>query len=232
MMHLPFTLEKKYLILFIFGVVLFIDHSRSLAQAEPQLLVTWKASGHVPPNYTGKVLATKNSGITVSFDLVEQGRILDLSKQTISWYVNSRIVTQGIGMHTALFYPSRSSLSENFYLRVEVPYKKTKLLYSVAIPLARPEAVLEWQSPVKQFSPHAPFTVRALPYFFNVGSAKSLSFEWSANGIPSSGTESPDLLTVTSNAPTTLSLSIIGTPAASGELPEGARASLSLTPLQ
>ncbi len=52
------------------------------AQAQttgPQLMVTWKARTYAPPGFDGKIMPTANSAITASVELIDGGKIIDLS---------------------------------------------------------------------------------------------------------------------------------------------------------
>jgi hypothetical protein len=199
------------------------------AQTEPNILITWKATGYAPSSYVGKILPTKNSQITVSFNLISQGKIVDLSKLDISWNINSSVIAQGAGLQTITFTPPRY-LSTRPYLRISIKRENaTALLYGIMIPITNPETIIEFPSAIKQIA-NSSFTVRALPYFFDVEEIKSLSFAWEVNGKAPLGNESPDVLTVhaptSSLIPITIDLSV-----RSGSR-EGARGSLSLTSLQ
>ncbi|MDO8536931.1 MAG: hypothetical protein Q7R94_01650 [bacterium] len=171
----------------------------SAQTSEPQFLVTWRAQSYVPPWFGGKVLPGANSPITVSFDLVSQGKILDLTGQTIYWYANNGLLEGASGKQTATF--SAPAFAPNLVnLRIQMPnYKGNFLIKEIKIPVVAPEVVIETPYPAGSFfSPS--FSARGVPYFFNVASPLNLNFSWSVNGEPAQNAENPDKLDVTLNA--------------------------------
>ena len=71
-----------------------IDSGSILLATNPnfEYIISWRALNYVPANYKGKVLATDNSNIEISFDAVNQGKIVDLSKQKVEWRLNNNII--------------------------------------------------------------------------------------------------------------------------------------------
>jgi len=150
------------------------------AQATPQFLVSWQAESYVPSWYQGKVLATKGSAIKVSFELIDNGKIADLSKKKVRWYINDKLVqneNKGLGLKSYSFiaddYPGQDT-----EIRITiVDYKDEVLDKIIVIPIVSSEAVID-----------APYTNReiksgrnsffAYPFFFNIKDLNKLSFEW------------------------------------------------------
>jgi hypothetical protein len=183
--------------------------------SSPQFFLTWSTSGsYIPSSYQGKALPTYGSKITAEFDLVSpQGKPLDLSQQTIYWYLNDNLVGGGVGVQKVTFSPVGEAPS-NQDLRVTIPsYNGNYLVHEVRIPMVLPVAVILAPYPNGQFSQN-PLTLSAIPYFFNAPNASALSYAWSVNGQTASGAENPQSAVVTlpagtpSGTPVDLSLSI------------------------
>ena len=70
-------------------------HAQS-ANNGPQFLITWRATNsEVPSFYTGKIMPSYDSQIIAELALVSNGKVQDLSDQTIYWYLNDTLVGSG-----------------------------------------------------------------------------------------------------------------------------------------
>lgn len=158
------------------------------AQTAPQFMISWKADSYAPSWYQGKVFPTRGSRVEVAFELIDNGKIADISKSKIRWYVNDRLVLNeknGLGIKTHSFrvvdYPG-----QDVEVRiVVVDYKNGDQLSDlIIIPVAHSEAVID-----------APYAGRkignisndknsffAYPFFFNVLDLSKLSFNWAVDG--------------------------------------------------
>ena len=102
------TAAKIFLVLLpviIFAVVFggTIAHAQS---ATPQMVVTWQAYGsYVPPAYGGKALPNQESRLTASLELLSNGKLVDLSGQTIYWYLDDTLIDSGVGHQYIVFSP-------------------------------------------------------------------------------------------------------------------------------
>jgi hypothetical protein len=190
------TLFKKavplVIIIAAFGITLSIRPVHAQTAGGPQFLITWKTTGsYIPSFYKGKALPTYGSKITADVELVSPtGKVLDLSGQTIYWYLDDNLVGGGTGVQQVTFSPvgEAPSISD---LRVTLPsYNGNYLVQSVQIPMVLPEAVLYAPYPNGQFSQN-PLAVKAIPFFFNTPSASALSYTWGVNGQSGSNTENP-----------------------------------------
>jgi hypothetical protein len=187
--------------IFSLGLVLFYPAGISLTHAQtassPTFLVTWKAiNSYVPSFYRGKALPSYGSKITASLELISNGKVIDISGQTIYWYLNEVLVGGGTGVQQVTFSPF--GLPPNsLTLNVELPqYNGQYLTHSIQIPLVSPVSVIYAPYPNNTFSTN-PITLNALPYFFNTASAADLSYSWSVNGQTGTNTESPQEAQIT-----------------------------------
>ncbi|MBI4992415.1 MAG: hypothetical protein HZB99_04325 [Candidatus Harrisonbacteria bacterium] len=165
-------------ILFLVTIYYLLIIDNAFAQTTPQLLISWKALSYVPAGYQGKIFPTNNTPVEVGFDVIDNGKVINLSKSEISWELNGKFLTSGIGLKTARF----NSGSQEQAVRITVlDYKEQNLTSSVIIPSLRPEIMIESKLLNKKikFGKH---TLTALPYFFNAANSSELSFDWKING--------------------------------------------------
>lgn len=172
-------------------------HAQTTASS-PTFLVTWKTTGsYIPSFYVGKALPTYGSEITASLELISpQGKVLDLSGQTIYWYLDDNLIGGGAGVQQVTF-PPLGDAPNVADLRVTLPnYNGTYLVHAINIPMVLPEAVIDAPYPNGQFTQN-PLIVQSLPYFFNIPDPSDLSYAWSVNGQTGSNTENPEAAQIT-----------------------------------
>lgn len=175
-------------------------------QSEPKFWITWRAASYVPADFRGKVLPAANSPIVASFELVDGGRVVDLSNTTIYWYVDDELVASGRGIKRVEFRAPRFA-GGIIDLRVQIPnYKRTPddpgstILGAVEVPVARPEAVIDAAYPGGRFTGSS-VTVRGLPYFFLARSIADFVYSWNVNGSSPANAEDPEVLNIALNPP-------------------------------
>ena len=157
-------------------------------QTSPEFLISWKANTYVPADYQGKALATRGSQIEVAFELIDNGRIADVSSKEIRWFVNFNLADKGVGKQNFVFnhdpYSGRDAV-----IKIEViDYSDQRLKKTFTIPIAPTEVIIDT---VDQRN----FTAK--PYFFNVDGLVAIDFDWVVNGIKATEeTEKPDTLTL------------------------------------
>ncbi|HUX35720.1 MAG TPA: hypothetical protein VMV71_01655 [Candidatus Paceibacterota bacterium] len=226
-------MAKKILtILFLITLAGLPASSFAQTAASPVILLTWSSNTYVPPEFGGKIMPTANSTINASAELIDNGKIIDVSKQNVYWYQDNNYIDGGIGKQSISFKaPDFSGGSIN--LRVEFPdYSKGDQLKTVAIPIAKPEVVIESPLPGEKFS-SSPLTLEAQPYFFNVDSLSGLIFSWNVNGQSPSGAENPQVLNIkfdqTLQPQSTMSVSLSVQNATKGYESEAASKNIMLT---
>jgi hypothetical protein len=169
-------------------------------QTKPKFLITWQAKSYVPPQYKGKVLPGAGSQIIASVELVDGGKLVDLSRQIIYWYANDNFVGGGEGVQTTSFNAGDNA-PNTLSLRVQLPGYKNQnvlLIKTIEIPIAGPEVVIESPYPDGRFT-NSPVQLKGIPYFFNVASQSDLGFTWSVNGETPPNAENPADLVVNIN---------------------------------
>lgn len=178
-------------LVFSFSSVFAITNAHAQTATSPQFLVSWKTTGsYVPSFYTGKALPSYGSKITASFELVLNGKVLNLQDQTIYWYLDQILVGGGAGAQQVIFSPLGTP-PDSLSLQIVLPsYNGVYLTHTVQIPFVTPEAVIYAPYPNKAFSTN-PLSIKALPFFFNATSSSNLNFTWSVNGQAGSTNENP-----------------------------------------
>ena len=158
------------------------------SQTAPEFLITWKASPYVPSDYQGKILPTRESVINISFDVIDSGKIADLSRNEIRWKSGGKIINSGIGSKNSSFVISKIAVDE---LRINITILNSKgrdLNKSISIPIADPEVVIQQIGPA---------SFEAKPYFFNINNVSLLNFDWTANGEkPAGSPKNPNIVTI------------------------------------
>lgn len=172
---------------------LFAVHPNAVSAANEQVIVTWKTNSYVPPGYTGKALPTTRSSITARVSVLSGGKLINLSGQTIYWYLDGEYVDGGVGKSSVTVVPIGVA-PNTVSLRVSLPDFENELYESITVPIVRPQIALEVPTPNAKIS--AGITAIAYPYFFNAA-LKALRFGWSLNGTDPKNAENPNRLTIT-----------------------------------
>ncbi len=169
--------------------------AQTVAPSVPKLFLTWSSNTYAPPGFAGKIMPTASSQITASVELIDGGKIVDLSKQSVYWYGNNNFLSGGIGMQSVTFL-APDVAGGTIDLRVEVPnYSKGDQLKTVSVPIVRPDVVIEAPLSSGKFS-SSPLQLIGQPYFFNTASPTHLNFTWSVNSQTPSGAENPQVLNI------------------------------------
>ena len=172
------------------------------AQTAPEFMVSWKAIDYVPADYLGKTLPTQTTQVEAAFDVIDQGKIADISKDIISWYDNDTFIGSSVGLKTLRFTPN-SPQSNTIRITVASYNANGDISTSFLLPVVNPEVAVSVPTPTANLyrnriaiSP-ASYLIEARPFFFNATSLNGLTFSWKVNDVvPSQNAENPDLLTL------------------------------------
>ncbi len=187
-----------YTLCLVFGLFVMGMSTGFAQQSQPQFLLSWQTNAYAPSGFTGKILPSPGTPVTVSFEIVQDGKLVNLAKQTIYWYVNDTLVSNIPGKQTITFIaPSFLGIVD---VRIELPsYPGGFLFQSVNIPVVQPEAVIESAYPGGNFTGLSA-QVKGVPYFFDVQDPSALSFTWNVNGETPQNAEDPTILSVNLNS--------------------------------
>ena len=182
---LSMTQCQKFLLCIFLVFALYILSSISssaFAQTSIQFLTSWQAQNYAPSWYQGKIFATRGVPIEISFEMLDKGKIIDLSKTIVRWYVNDKLVANednGLGLKTLkIIAPDYAGHETNIRIAI-VNYLSGDTLYkNIAIPIVAPEAVINAPYADRKIGfGQSVFT--ATPFFFNVKNLDNLSVDWS-----------------------------------------------------
>ncbi|MEK7635899.1 MAG: hypothetical protein AAB405_02295 [Patescibacteria group bacterium] len=159
------------------------------AQISPQFMVSWQADSTAPAWYSGKIFPTKDSPVEISFELIDSssasltagGKIVDLSKTTIRWYINDKLVkneSDGLGIKYLKFitadYPGQDT-----EIRISIPNYKNfgPLDKIIAIPIVKPQTIII--APYSDRKITAGKSVfEAIPFFFSAKDLSNITYKW------------------------------------------------------
>lgn len=168
-------------------VFVFLTLGMANAQSSPEFLVSWRAQNYAPAWYGGKVLPIVGTPINVGFELINAGKIVNLSQNTVRWYINDELVkneSDGLGIKSLKTITSDDDNNEMRVRITIIDYAADILDKIVIIPVVKPEAVID--SPYLNNRIGTGSSVfKLIPFFFNVSSLNSLAAEWLANNISS-----------------------------------------------
>lgn len=170
---------KKITVLIIGGLLLPL--AGATAQAVPEVIFTWQVNNFFPSDYPGKAWPTPNSNLTVSLEVIQNNKILDLAQEEFYWYLDNKLTYRGFGLKTVNFKITNYEGRNHF---VFVMIKRTngeQLESAVQVPIFKPRIILE--NDRRSLSWPAETTVQAMiiPYFFNIANLTELNFEWRVN---------------------------------------------------
>lgn len=179
---------KFFIFLFFIVGFLFLNfvNAQTAAQtaSRPQFMASWQAQSSSPSWYQGKIFPTKGSKIDIAFELIDNGKIADLSKLKVRWYLNDKLVLNeknGLGIKSYSFN-TYDYAGQDAEIRIAIiDYKGGEQIGKIiTIPIVYPEAVID--------APYSNLQIKtgnipliAYPFFFNVLDFKKLSFNWSVN---------------------------------------------------
>lgn len=151
--------------------------------------ISWQANSYTPYFYQGKVLPTNNSEVAASFELLSDGKVSDISRKNIRWYLDNQLYKSGTGLKTISFVVDQFK-RDDYLVKISVD----GVDYPAVIPVASPEVVID--NPYYNNSVRPGTNLfRALYYFFNIKNIRELAHTWTANGIATqSRVNNPDIL--------------------------------------
>lgn len=174
----------KYLSL-IAGIcaVILIGHA-SPVFAATEFMTSWQTKTYTPDWYMGKAFPTYQSFITVTFELIENGKAVDLSKTIVRWYVDDKLFKNemnGLGIKKLVVYNQKYG-GDVTSIKISLPsYKGSVLEKTIDIPVKDPEVVIDVPFFQKKIST-GENTLFAWPFYFNALTVNSLGLQWRAAG--------------------------------------------------
>ena len=160
--------------------------------SEPIFFVSWQASSYAPAEFSGKRLPSIGTPIAASLEALGGGRVMDISREIIYWYLGDDLIESGVGAQKIFFRPTSGGIKK---LRVVVGGGSGSPDVSVSIPVVNPEAVIVAPTTNGKFGDQK-IRILAKPYFFNVSSLENLRFTWRVNNQQPNDLKDPGLLDI------------------------------------
>ncbi len=185
----------------------------SFAQSSPQFLVSWQAQNYAPSWYEGKILPINGTQVNINFELIDGGKLADLSKTIVRWYVNDKLIINeksGLGIKN-LKINAPDFNGDNTEIRIAlVNYKGGELIDKIVeIPVSGPEAVINAPYPDGKIGIGSS-VLGLIPFFFNISDISNFSIDWLVNGRTPDSSNNPYLfnLNIGSDTPQNTQINI------------------------
>ncbi len=164
-------------------------------KADVQFLIDWKADSVIPKSYQGKALPGPSTKVTISFNILEKGKLVDVSNQKIFWYLDDNLVKNGIGAQSFSFYTFiRGGTFHKVRIMIDNYNNRNEIaIQTVRIPVVFPKVVLEAPFPNHVFSTQK-IRIPAKLFYFNKGDVPLIRLSWEVNQNQTSAPELKDQL--------------------------------------
>jgi len=169
-------------VLLVVGLLMVVSYWSSVAgaQSPAQVILTWQAHNFYPANYAGKALATPNTLVKISAEILQNNKLLDLSNDTFLWYVDEKLLTRGRGLKETSFTIKKLA-GDSHFVRVAIEREEGVSESSTRIPVSKHRIVIESPYPNNLVETGNKILLQAIPYFFNISSLQDLEFFWQVN---------------------------------------------------
>lgn len=204
-------MSKRNIFPVIVIALIFIFGSRGRAQILNPVIITWQADNFYPADYAGRALPSFGTPVTVTAEVLQNNKLLDVSQANFLWYVDENLVARGVGLKQMTFNAQAGSGGYDFVRVVVQAANNNSFENSTRVYVTRPTVVLEGDFPNQTASAGSQILIQAIPYFFNITSLNDLNFSWLINNNQKqSGNDNQLLLTINNSdagAPLTINVS-------------------------
>ena len=118
---------------------------------------------------------------------LKENKLQDLSKINIRWYLDGKLLTQGIGLKETNFFASKGATHSHFVRAVI--QDKEEISGTADIVVVGPKVVIKTPFPASASVQLGKNIFQAVPYFFNVVNLQELIFNWSVNSQTIQGSD-------------------------------------------
>lgn len=165
-------------------VMVGVGSSAAHVHAAVEFMTSWQAKTYTPEWYGGRAFPTYQSFITVGFELIENGKIADLSKTAVRWYVDDAMLKNegnGLGIKKVAVYNQKYG-GDVSSVKISIPsYKGGALEKTIDVPIKNSEVVIDIPFFGKRL-PKGENLIFAWPFYFNTLSRDMIGLQWSAEG--------------------------------------------------
>ncbi|MEK7512828.1 MAG: hypothetical protein AAB601_01375, partial [Patescibacteria group bacterium] len=141
----------------------------------------------------------KSLAVQMAVEALKDGRLVNLSRATIFWYLDNKLISRGEGLKETLFSATRQAGDTHTVRVVAQLPEEERLEASFQVPAGERRLAIGGVSRGAALAPGGQVALEALPYFFNIASVADLTFFWSIGGARQPGITGN---TVTMTAPT------------------------------
>jgi hypothetical protein len=200
------------------------------AQTPAQVILTWQANNFYPADFNGKPAATPNTPVTVAAEVLQGGKLTDLSQTTFTWYVDEKFQSRGNGLKEIVFTVDKS-VGDSHFVRVNIQSDSDVFENSIRIPVSSPVVILKTPYPNQLVRTGSKPEITAVPYFFNINAFRDLNFSWQlgTGEIKESGNDNRLVLNIGTTPPPENTIQITGTARNKNSLLETATSRIRLT---
>ncbi|MAF79807.1 hypothetical protein CL629_01880 [bacterium] len=181
-----------------FGASLLNSHA-----ASSNAILTWEAENYTPPGYLGKSPATVNSSLSISAELIRDGKLVDTSQAMFTWRTDREFFSKGRGTKEISF-PVKKLYGNSYLVEVEILLSGETYAGSLSIPTSQQELVIEAPYSNGAVPSLSKTTLTAVPYFFAISSLQDLEFFWNVNNEGTIPAGSDNVLSLTIGSPWTV----------------------------
>jgi len=163
-----------------------------------QVIITWQANNFYPADYKGKALAVNQNTVTVAAELLKNQKLQDLSKATITWFLDDDFLSSGTNLKETTFRITKTK-GDSHFVRAVVGLGAEEFEGTISIPVFGPVVVIENPNPYPLVKGETQLSLRAIPYFFNITGLNDLTLRWQINNgqpIYKSGSDNEIVLNV------------------------------------
>jgi len=139
------------------------------------VILTWQAQNFVPADYLGKILPTTGAPIKVGLEMVNENKIQNLAQTNIRWYIDEKLLTQGLGLKQIFFRATQAPTYS--HLVRSVIQTENEIDATTEIPIVNPKVIIK----APNFAAVGKNLLQAIPYFFNINNLNDLVFNWNVN---------------------------------------------------
>jgi hypothetical protein len=159
-------------------ILIFFAIYTSKAYAATEFLTSWKANTFVDSAYAGKIFPVKGSKVNLAFELLDNNKIVDISKNEVAWFREGSKFESGLGKRIASLVLPTLSNKERVDVKIIVrQYKGADIEKFITIPIASPEIVIDSPYPLNVI-PAGLNVFKPLFYFWNTSSVNKLLVSW------------------------------------------------------
>ncbi len=176
-------------------VIVMVMAAPAGAQTPTRVLLSWQANNFYPADYPGKALATRNTPVTAAVEVLQNGKLVDLSRAEITWYVDEKSQGRAEGLKEIIFTVG-GAVGGGHFVRVNIRLGEDTFEGSIRVPISNPIVVLETPYPDGLVKNGTKPEITAVPYFFNTRVFEDLTFFWQVGGgeIKNSGNDNKLIL--------------------------------------